>query len=563
MGIHQFKHIGTRLLVLVGMAVLIGLLAMILVYTRHQEASVLAQNERTMRLVMESTRQGLQTVMLAGYADIAQNFADNLKKVSGIQDFSIMRVNGLEAFRDNGTILSVNRRIGDEEFMPRDQEGKVAILAAEDPALQAVLQEKQETYLYETGKDGRRQLVFLAPIPNQKPCWRCHGKDQEVRGVLRLVTTLDQVEEDIRHARLQAGVVLVGALTLILLVTFVLIRQSVVSPIGRLTKAMINVAGGNLHEKVPEVSADELGQMAHCFNQMSGELLKSHTGMQNEKDKLTTIILSAREGIIVTDRAGEVALVNPSAERLLGKHADQIKEEGFQQILDDPDYMNAMLAARSTHPMPEIMVFNNRVLNVYAATIHTGSGEVVGSAALLRDITEEKKLEEKLRRLSTTDGLTGLINRRRMDELLVEEFSRSRRYGTYLGVLLFDVDHFKKFNDTHGHDQGDRVLQSVARVTREAFREVDYCCRYGGEEFCVIMPNTGIPGAELAAERLRKSVEDMEVDGLKVTISIGVTVYPYVLREKPDELIKAADDALYQAKHAGRNRVMLAAPPPA
>ncbi|MBF0612599.1 MAG: diguanylate cyclase [Magnetococcales bacterium] len=560
MGIHQFKHIGTRLLVLVGTAVLIGLLAMINVYTRQQEASILAQNERAMRLVMEGTRQGLQTVMLAGYADIAQNYADNLKKVAGVEKFSILRLQGLEAFRDNSTIHAVNRRLGDEEFMPRETESKNQILPAEDTSLKAVIAGKSEIYQYTVGEDGRRKLVFLAPIMNQKPCWRCHGKEQELRGVLQLVTGLDHVEEDITHARNQATMVLIFAMILILFVTFLLIRRSVVNPIAHLTRAMVNVANGNLKEKVPEVSADELGQMAHCFNQMSAELLKSHTGLQNEKDKLTTIILSAREGMVVTNRLGEVALINPAAERLLGKEADTIKSQGFLSLLDDPEYMTAMLDPERIQKMPEVVVYNNRMLNIYAATIHTSEGETIGSAALLRDITEEKKLEEKLRLLSTTDGLTGLINRRRLDELLLEEYSRSKRYGTTVGVMLFDVDHFKKFNDTHGHDQGDRVLQAVARTMKEVFREVDYCCRYGGEEFCVIMPNTGVPGAQLAAERLRKAIEDMVVDGLKVTISIGVAVHPYVPLESADAMIKSADAHLYEAKRGGRNRVVLAHP---
>ncbi|MBF0585238.1 MAG: GGDEF domain-containing protein, partial [Magnetococcales bacterium] len=190
-------------------------------------------------------------------------------------------------------------------------------------------------------------------------------------------------------------------------------------------------------------------------------------------------------------------------------------------------------------------------------TTYASDGTRIGSAALVRDITQEKKLEEKLRKLSTTDGLTGLYNRRWFDTALSDEMQRAARYHQMVGLLLFDVDHFKRFNDTHGHDQGDRVLQALGRVMQGHFREVDHPCRYGGEEFCAILPNTGHPGAQLAAERLRQKVESMEVDGLKVTISIGVAIFPMV-GKNPDDFLKQADLALYKAKKGGRNQVCFA-----
>jgi diguanylate cyclase (GGDEF)-like protein len=127
---------------------------------------------------------------------------------------------------------------------------------------------------------------------------------------------------------------------------------------------------------------------------------------------------------------------------------------------------------------------------------------------------------------------------------------------------MFDVDHFKKFNDTYGHDQGDRVLQGVAKTLRGALRNHDIPCRYGGEEFLAILPNTPKEGAMSVAERLRRDVEDMAVDGLKVTISIGVAEYPSFDVAEQAGLVEAADGALYQAKKGGRNRVCQADPAP-
>lgn len=332
------------------------------------------------------------------------------------------------------------------------------------------------------------------------------------------------------------------------------IRRLVIRSISRVSGAMLHMADGNLEHQVPVVGNDELSDMAQIFNRMCEELKKSHRGLRLEKNKLTTILLGAREGIIATDSSGEVVLVNPAAELLLGKKQEQIIQGGFLNLFDDPDFLKAFLASDG-RGMPEVLVYNQHALNIYASTIREEDGTLVGSAALIRDVTEEKQLEDKLRTLSHTDGLTGLFNRRRMDELLLVEFDRATRYGLVFWFMLFDVDHFKKFNDTHGHDQGDRVLQALGKVMKGYFRSADYCCRYGGEEFAIIMPSTVKPGILDAAERFRQEVESMRVDGLKVTISIGVAIYPNSGFETPQTLIKGADTALYEAKKAGRNCV--------
>jgi diguanylate cyclase (GGDEF)-like protein/PAS domain S-box-containing protein len=249
-----------------------------------------------------------------------------------------------------------------------------------------------------------------------------------------------------------------------------------------------------------------------------------------------------------------VVLVNPAAESLLGKTAQKITEKGFLKLFDDPEEMQKWLKQKvSTENI--IKVYNNRLFQVYVSRIEDAHGVSIGSAALIRDVTEEKRLEEELRRLSTTDALTGLYNRRHMDYTLTSEFSRATRMHTPFAVMMCDIDHFKKFNDTFGHEQGDRVLQAVAKAFRDGLRKYDTACRYGGEEFIAILPNTTIEGALSVAERVRRDVETMEVDGLKVTISLGVSSYPEIPNNCPEELIEAADRALYCSKRNGRNRV--------
>jgi diguanylate cyclase (GGDEF)-like protein len=125
---------------------------------------------------------------------------------------------------------------------------------------------------------------------------------------------------------------------------------------------------------------------------------------------------------------------------------------------------------------------------------------------------------------------------------------------------MFDADHFKSFNDTYGHDQGDRVLKAVGVQMKQAIRTYDTPCRYGGEEFMIILPSTDCHGALIVAERLRTNIEAMRVDGLKVTVSLGISSYPEIPATAPEDLILAADSALYESKEGGRNRTTIFVP---
>ncbi len=554
-----FRCLGHKVIAVVGIAVTLGLFALVSFYTERQERNILAQNERTMSNLTESVIGSLQTVMLAGYADIAQSFAEKLKTVPEVTDFRILRVDGSEAFRDNRTIDDVNRRRGDEEFLPRESETVVPVLAKTDPTLAAVMATRRVVPFYEQ-VDGQRVLTFVAPIVTEEKCFKCHGSAEAIRGVVKLSTSLAPVEEDIRATWSQAVLILVLALSAIMVATHQLIKRAVVRPIAALSEAMAQVSSGRLDHAVPVPGRDELGVMANSFNRMTSQLLVTLNSFRSEHDKLTTIILTANEGIVVTDGSGEVVLVNPAAEALLGKPAPRVIAGGFTRLFDDPAIMEARLAEAG---LPADVEVGERILSVSANTIHDEHGRALGSTALLRDVTEAKRLEQRLRMLSLTDGLTGLGNRRFLDQSLQTEFDRATAQGLELSLLMFDIDHFKRFNDTHGHDQGDRVLKAVAEATRESVRAVDLPCRYGGEEFVVVLRQTGQPGALVTAERLRRNVEEMVVDGLKVTVTVGVASLREIGAGSAVNLLERADAALYEGKKGGRNRVVTAGDTPA
>ncbi len=182
-------------------------------------------------------------------------------------------------------------------------------------------------------------------------------------------------------------------------------------------------------------------------------------------------------------------------------------------------------------------------------------------AGLAAKVIENAQLNEQLKTLATIDGLTGVYNHRTFQERLEDLFSVARRYKTPLSLLLMDIDYFKKFNDTYGHQIGDEVLKRVAKTIQNTMRDVDVVCRYGGEEFVVILPQTTARDGYKAAERLRREMESkpfiLNNQELRITISLGVSNFPEGDQINREDLISQADAMLYKAKRAGRNKSVL------
>lgn len=176
---------------------------------------------------------------------------------------------------------------------------------------------------------------------------------------------------------------------------------------------------------------------------------------------------------------------------------------------------------------------------------------------MLKHTVNELKLAlGQMEQLAKTDGLTGLLNRRSLFEAAEQEFLRAQRYSRPLSILMLDIDHFKRINDTYGHQIGDRVIQQVADVLKAALRQVDITGRYGGEEFVVVLPETDLHQSIEVAERLRYLIDSLSTSTvlgeLRITASVGVAVRRDQVRSI-EEMLNQADKALYQAKTAGRN----------
>jgi diguanylate cyclase (GGDEF)-like protein len=190
------------------------------------------------------------------------------------------------------------------------------------------------------------------------------------------------------------------------------------------------------------------------------------------------------------------------------------------------------------------------------AGIKIAVGRAIERRTLLKGVREKDYYKE----LSITDGLTQLYNHRYFHELLERVITRARRYPQPVSLLILDIDDFKKYNDAHGHLAGDELLMKVAAVLSREAREADLVARYGGEEFGIILPETGKEGASILARRLRRIIEETKFEKEEVmprgclTVSIGIATYPEDAQSR-EELIRKADEALYEAKDLGKNRV--------
>ncbi len=280
--------------------------------------------------------------------------------------------------------------------------------------------------------------------------------------------------------------------------------------------------------------------------------------------KYRTFFDSAGDGVFVHDYSGRLLDVNRVAcERLRYSREELLRMPAEERHLTRTAVNAAQLKKIHREGQASFEARHvDRTGNELLVWTNSRRIEYDGLPAVLsicRDISERKRMENKLRDLAITDPLTGARNRRYFLDRGKEELSRSLRYQTPLCLLLMDADHFKKINDSHGHDAGDEVLKLLTHKARKVLRTTDLFARFGGEEFAALLMQTGEQEALLTAERLRAAIAAMPLpligEDFFVTVSIGVASFDARVGSL-EELIRRADQAMYQAKNAGRNRVM-------
>lgn len=283
------------------------------------------------------------------------------------------------------------------------------------------------------------------------------------------------------------------------------------------------------------------------------------------------IVENAEEGIVAIDRFHNITFYNEGAHRIFGYSADEAEGRNLSMLLPERFHLqHGMMVEEFGQGAAQAKHMGQRSRQIYGQ--RKDGGEFVASVqimklgekndrqfvAIIRDISENKKTEEELLRLAATDPLTGAFNRREFTSIADREALRSSRYHHPLSILILDLDHFKRLNDTYGHAAGDKALQRFTTLCCNALRNVDIFGRWGGEEFVALLPETAIEGAAVIAERLRKIVEDNVLmyndHRLNFTVSIGVAQYKDSEVSVDAPLVRA-DSAVYDAKKAGRNRI--------
>ena len=271
----------------------------------------------------------------------------------------------------------------------------------------------------------------------------------------------------------------------------------------------------------------------------------------------------AYEGILLLDKNGKVLQANRSAELMFCYEKGTMEGLYAHQLIDDfsleYNLQNNQIAGRETPTVMEQMTGRNqrgRILHLEVGINMAEADKEVFYSVSLIDIRHHVAQQEELTKLAHTDPLTGLMNRRHFRLLADQEFTRAARTHQQLLMMMLDIDHFKQVNDTHGHDIGDQALVAIADVLRNGIRDMDILARWGGEEFLVLLPETDMAGALPIAERIRQQVSQIKLPKIPegLTISIGMC------EAKPGMELKAvtslADEALYQAKASGRNRIV-------
>jgi len=323
----------------------------------------------------------------------------------------------------------------------------------------------------------------------------------------------------------------------------------------------------------PRAIEDSERQMLRDLAAVVVDLLGLHEHVQRAQRaelRLRDAVDALPSGFSLYDREDRLVLCNDAYRNIYPSMAPHIVEGArFEDMLrkgveerqfpdaigDEEAWIQKKLKAHnSPGEVIEQQMADNRWMRIHEQ--RTREGGVVGYRI---DITRLKNQEQELTRLAWTDCLTGSLNRRRFMELAQTEHRRSLRYGRDLSVVLLDVDHFKLINDTYGHSAGDAVLKELVKRWRGEIRNEDLLGRIGGEEFCLVLPETDVPGAMRLAERLRRSTQAGTVscgaDAIVVTISAGV-LHCRGGEYSLEDALSGADRALYKAKREGRNRVI-------
>ena len=413
------------------------------------------------------------------------------------------------------------------------------------------------------------------------------------------VSTMAQGMASLVFVTLGKGLVVAALLGLVisLIVTF-FVRNDIKRPMDTLIDGMERFGEGELDISVDIETGDQFERLGEGFNAMAhgvfkreqrlmkhnavAKLLMSTLDLSELLDQTLKVVVEVSEsqvGVVYLWDQSEEALVCQARYGTQYEMAPLKMGEGYpgraaqdQEILIEP-YVSGMSEATIDNGFakgePKVvayipLVYKERLLGVLVlGTVNQYKDDELQLIGYLADqisiVLDNAIMHHRIQELSITDGLTGLYNRRYINERLEELWARASRHGEPLTVILADIDNFKSVNDTYGHDRGDEVIRRVADVYRDGSRQEDLVARYGGEEFLVVLANTETQDALVLAERIRQMAREQEYEWADraITLSIGVATYPTASAASYVELVRFADQAMYKAKLSGKDQVVV------
>ena len=355
--------------------------------------------------------------------------------------------------------------------------------------------------------------------------------------------------------RLLAG--LLACLALVGVVAY-LQGRAIVRNLSRFATAARGIAHGSLRQRVPVRGRDEFAELGAALNDMAEQLEARLAELEAERGRVRDALARLGEALAATHDARELLRIvaATAVEATSARGGRIVSADGSVVVSGDPDGDGERLILPLTASGERFGTLE-LVGNSFSKEQRMNAASLAAHAVVA---LENARLHGMVERQALVDGLTGLANRRAASDALHAEAARAERLETPLSVVLADLDEFKEVNDAHGHAVGDEVLRVVAEVLRETLRESDVAGRWGGEEFLLLLPGADEEGAAQLAERVRVALAARSipsVPGLRVTASFGVA--EYAGETNPEQLLEAADGALYRAKRAGKDRVERAA----
>lgn len=578
------ERLKARLLIPMTIVLFLSMIASMSWLYYMEKEKLLSRTGRETAMVSEVIKASIRNQMMKKYGDMTQETISLIQRKAGLREVSLIKKDGFVAYS------SSEDRVGEKVLM-NDETCRICHEKGSRPG--------NRTVVLQAG-DGNRLFRSVNPIENDRECQQCHADGEKILGVLIVDQYIGRALLDIRHV--QQSLFTIGFVTVLVLsgLIFVIVELFIQRPINVLIEGTRLLKEGYLDTEIQLNVKGEMHELASSFNSMVGSVREHISEIESKNFELSTLYSMVERltktinltelrkivleiimevfskidyGVIVfkLDEGGSIELFARKGEedRAVDIVFSPDDVEAYRSYVS-PDFMRkwlsgALVETETTDAGSGILIplaVKGRSLGyLYARNKHSESF-TERERKLIHALSSHISLALENARLYTiaiTDELTGSFTLKYFQQVMEDEVRRYRRYGQKVSLLMLDLDDFKAVNDGYGHLSGDRLLREFAELADNASRDIDVLCRYGGEEFVVILPETDGRAAMVVAERIRSRTEKrifaIEGNEIRITVSIGMASCPGHGTTVRD-LVDASERALYKAKKEGKNRVV-------